>query len=349
MWSTLSFIAAASLAKMASAQVGVCKEGGCGDCPVSTTTVGTGWPECVIYNSADVFTGLFDRNADTGKWDVWFDFPSNDQTCQWLLKSPAAVDIQTCGVPLVITRGPACRSVSLDESFMLQFCCGSGDCCAAGAPNVPGCNPNGMSTVRRDLPSDLLIRDTNGDKKLAIRATSGGVMFLDANGNIIPPAYQGPPVQPMPRSLEKPAVISSKRQESCTAGSWVDEGAEFQTTSSNSQVVSELVDGGPDGVIAVISKQRTSTWSTTMEANVGFADIFSMGISFSITQEESISTSETYEFPVPAGQRGFVSFTPYVVCKNGRGECGGGPVEGRVCIPYRSNGWPAGEYRVVQT
>jgi hypothetical protein len=32
-----------------------CKDDGCGDCPVAVTSIGTGYPDCAIYNSADVF------------------------------------------------------------------------------------------------------------------------------------------------------------------------------------------------------------------------------------------------------------------------------------------------------
>lgn len=32
-----------------------CKDDTCGDCPVSVTSIGTGYPDCAIYNSEDVF------------------------------------------------------------------------------------------------------------------------------------------------------------------------------------------------------------------------------------------------------------------------------------------------------
>lgn len=32
-----------------------CKDDTCGDCPVSVTSIGTGFPDCAIYNSKDVF------------------------------------------------------------------------------------------------------------------------------------------------------------------------------------------------------------------------------------------------------------------------------------------------------
>ena len=33
-----------------------CKDNTCGDCPVSVTNTGTGFPNCVVYNTADIFT-----------------------------------------------------------------------------------------------------------------------------------------------------------------------------------------------------------------------------------------------------------------------------------------------------
>lgn len=43
-----------------------CTDGKCGDCPVSVSSGGTGFPECVIYNSEDFFGGGDFEAADGG-------------------------------------------------------------------------------------------------------------------------------------------------------------------------------------------------------------------------------------------------------------------------------------------
>lgn len=41
-----------------------CKGDDCGDCPVSITSIGTGYPDCAIYNSHDVFGNQGFEEAD---------------------------------------------------------------------------------------------------------------------------------------------------------------------------------------------------------------------------------------------------------------------------------------------
>lgn len=43
-----------------------CTDGNCGDCPVSVASAGTGFPECVVYNSEDFFGGSDFATADGG-------------------------------------------------------------------------------------------------------------------------------------------------------------------------------------------------------------------------------------------------------------------------------------------
>lgn len=43
-----------------------CTDGKCDDCPVSVSSAGTGFPECVVYNSEDFFGGGDFDAADGG-------------------------------------------------------------------------------------------------------------------------------------------------------------------------------------------------------------------------------------------------------------------------------------------
>ena len=43
-----------------------CKDNTCGDCPVSVTSAGTGYPKCVVYNSDDIFANQGFDGTDGG-------------------------------------------------------------------------------------------------------------------------------------------------------------------------------------------------------------------------------------------------------------------------------------------
>lgn len=140
---------------------------------------------------------------------------------------------------------------------------------------------------------------------------SGSLDLIDANGNVIKPLEKGP--APSPEALVA-------RGDVCVKGSWTDTTDEFWTTSPYTQVVSTVHNGGSTGTDVEITQSRSSSWSTTIEANVGFADIFSMGVGFSRTETEEISNGETATYEVPAGQRGYVAWTGFVLCKEGKLE-----------------------------
>jgi hypothetical protein len=200
---------------------------------------------------------------------------------------------------------------------MLQYCCGYGDCCDAGVPNMCGLK-------KREMMSSNPFEVRSGDKSRRANALVGGsdsLLLVDEDGNKIPPMAQGLPFNA--QSLNSTTSLRNadtwdmklNARSTCEAGSWVDEGEEFMTTGSKSEVMTDNVLVGPATV--TITKQRSSSWSTSMEASIGFAYILSLGISFSVEQTEEISSSQSTTFQIPDGQTGYVLFTPYVRCKKG--------------------------------
>lgn len=267
------------------------------------------------------------------EWDVWFDIPAATDLgslCYYIIKSPAQIGIDTCGVPLWTGQDAVCAEQGLKETFMVQFCCGYGDCKAAGVPGLPDTEEKRDPLTQSDAKTVFSLRGSTGDVGIQARASGGGLMLVDADGNVIPPAYVGPPTSSEEKKRDETSftkrrstsngntggALFSKRSR-CADDSWVDDGDEFITTAAGSQQVSDIVDGGDGGSKITITRERTSSWSTTMEASLGFEDILSLGVSFSSTFEESITDSEAYEFTVPAGDHGYVNFTPYVLCKKG--------------------------------
>ncbi len=66
----LATLLSAALIGVAKAQHGdifkFCTEGKCEECPVGLNNAGTGFPNCVIYNSKDVFSGLDFKESEGG-------------------------------------------------------------------------------------------------------------------------------------------------------------------------------------------------------------------------------------------------------------------------------------------
>lgn len=178
---------------------------------------------------------------------------------------------------------------------MVQFCCGTGDCTAAGA-------------------------DAKRSAKFGRRSGGGGggVYLKHANGTIIKPAYEGPVTSEI-TSTSKASVEArdlSKRS-ACTKDSWVpDAGQESYTRPAEGSSIVATGVAGPQDI--TISTSLTSEYSTTIEADIGFADIFSMGISTSETFTESITDSTDRLFSVPDGQEGDVGFTALWMCSTGK-------------------------------
>jgi hypothetical protein len=92
--------------------------------------LGDGYPSCVIYQSSEVFAG-YDFEADVDGYDIWWNSNEMDEGCRVIVRTPATVDVQNCGYYLTGWHDKGCYKTHIRSSFMLQFCCGDGDCDAA--------------------------------------------------------------------------------------------------------------------------------------------------------------------------------------------------------------------------
>lgn len=108
-----------------------CKAEGCDDCPLSFP-VTTGHPACEVLASADILgTDFVSNNTGGNGYDVWWDSGPPQDTCQLVVRTPASTDLPACGYYLTSWSQEGCYYTSVMETFMLQFCCGTGDCDAA--------------------------------------------------------------------------------------------------------------------------------------------------------------------------------------------------------------------------
>jgi hypothetical protein len=81
-----------------------------------------------------------------------------------IVRSPAYADVQNCGTPVGLFKNAGCAILPIQQTFMLQFCCGDGDCSDAGA--------NGK-----------MVRGV--DRNMIPRSGSSGYQFKYANGTVI--------------------------------------------------------------------------------------------------------------------------------------------------------------------
>ncbi|KAF2656730.1 hypothetical protein K491DRAFT_596474 [Lophiostoma macrostomum CBS 122681] len=304
----------------------MCTESKCEECPSAVGFNGedTDYPNCVIYNSEDVFANQGYEGTDGGGYKVFFDIQTQDSGCAVMIKSPASTDVIGCGVVVANFKQAACAMVPLETSFMLQTCCGDDCTDAGGSKMIRGMGPMGLSSVSMDK--------------------RGGIYLKDANGTVIEPADVGPPPelqtkrQVLAESVKAIEAPSHLARRGCS-NSWKSSET-YTRPASNVQIMLTSVCGGEQKV----STTRTQTWSTSME--LGIADILSIGVSTSF--EQSISNSEEVTVTVPEGQCGKLGFTATLQCSKGTGTCDTGDVEGEVCWPSKApNGDVDGTYRVI--
>ena len=197
------------------------------------------------------------------------------------MRSPASVDEQECGVVVGAYKNAGCVAAVLKETFLVQFCCGTGDCGAAGVSKKMN---RGMNYPRG--------------------ASLSGAKLRDADGAIIEPIEVGSP----------PNWGNGRRALHRRDCSYEAQGDLF-TKPGALEVVLTNVDGGVAGSEVTITQERTVSRSTTIQAGVNVFDIVSASVSY--TFEESLSDSKAKAFNIAAGQTGKLGFTPTLKCSHG--------------------------------
>jgi len=301
----------------------MCTDDKCESCPSAVSSTGTGYPDCVVYNSEDVFANQGYEGSEGGGYAVYFDVQEHEPGCATIVKSPASTDLVGCGAAIGSFKQPACALINLETTFMLQSCCGD-DCDAAGGKMIRGIGQ--MGTARSVLVDGR-----------------GGLLLKYANGTIIEPAEVGPPSTLVNAGKMKRQARRTTEQRlqkrSCTKDSW--EGSTVLTRpADNVQIVIDSVTG-PGSV--TVTKERTQTWSTSM--SLGIADIISLGVSTEFS--ESVSSGKQVSVTIAEGQTGKLGFTATLSCSTGKGQCDDGEVEGEVCWPTMNGDDVAGTYRVI--
>lgn len=201
---------------------------------------------------------------------------------------------------------------------MIQFCCGSGDCEAAGVPWA-------RSTDELDS------RGSGGNWQTA--------ELKFANGTVIEPIARGPPPK-----LQNERRCSGYKDKSYNAN------GEPYLTTKDTMIVSASVPAEESDRTITITYDQTVSRSTSFSLSLGDPwGIVSVSVGFEFS--DSVSNGFQTEMTVYAGESGRVGFTPVYRCTKGTLEtCDGKRTdEAETCTPWIQNGVVQGDYRVIQT
>ncbi|KAI4091886.1 MAG: hypothetical protein LQ344_003843 [Seirophora lacunosa] len=307
--------------------MGFCKEGTCSDdddgCPAQITSSGSGYPACVVYDTGDVLdVGEFEA-AEGGGTQVFLDIHEPEKGCAYIVKTPASTDEEACGVTVGTFRNAVCTSIAFKETFMVQHCCGSGECETAGA-------------------GAKMIRGIDYKKR---GLSPRGVTIAGKDGKIIPPKEEGYPPQ-RKRSLPPAKLSRRAKDDDDDCKDYVPDGEVYTRPADATQIVATGIDGGTTGAEVEITEERTVTQSVTFSAGINIEII---SASTEMTFEESITNGKSKKWTIPAGQSGKVGFTPNLKCTKGALMCDGNESKGEACTGYEEAGEIAGTYAVIAT
>ena len=233
-------------------------------------------------------------------YSLWVDVPEPDAGCQVIVKFPAATTLQACGTVVGAFEHATCQAMTFRDTFMMQSCCGSDDCKAAGV---------GKKMIR------------GMDWKRTAGAT--GVTLTFANGSVIEPLEIGNPPELNAKSKRafEPAPLFVRddpdtSDSSCT--SWTPDSdllKDYTRPADAVQIVATGVNGGTSGGTTTISTARTVEWSISVTTGV---DLEIVKAETTIEFSQSITDTKTKTWTVPAGEVGKVGFTPTLRCSQGK-------------------------------
>jgi len=106
------------------------------------------------------------KPTDKFSGDVWWNIGEPNPGCMVIIMSPVGQDVAgtNCGNVILAEKHAGCFYTHLSETFMTQYCCGSGDCAQAG-----------VGGAKRDL-TELIARADNGelgDDTFTVASVSG--------------------------------------------------------------------------------------------------------------------------------------------------------------------------------
>ncbi|KAK4208591.1 hypothetical protein QBC37DRAFT_325443 [Rhypophila decipiens] len=303
-----------------------CKDEECGDCPSSVIAGPNEYPECVIYETKKVFDGggFKEGTAPNIEYEVFANMlsvPCDGEPGGILIRSPSSLELPGCGNAIVARRADSgCMNpaIQLQDTFLVQYCCGVQGCADAGLPIG--------------------------------RGSGGGSLYLTyANGTIIPPKAVGSPRTPSSSSLTSRQVECEGWQPNSYAPSGP---KKYYYVTKNTMIITSTVGPYTKDTDIQVSYDQTIEVSTTFELSVGDPlgiITATLGMTFARSETKAV----TYDFTVPAGTVGRIGFTPVWICSKGTlTDCDGNlSDETETCAPYKPDDsiTVQGDYTLVRS
>lgn len=218
---------------------------------------------------------------------------------------------------------------------MIQFCCGTGDCTAAGAEKRDDGTLNLSSKVLRDADGNVLVPHSVGH-----RGTDMMDVFMEDHGlqntTIVPSrTASGALVYRIgyPEEVQEPEDAVNDHVQKRDCDHYDPDGAPYTKTGTESYTVSGFICDSTTEVS--LTNEHSVSQSTTFGSSVSDPfGIVSASISFTI--EKEASQSQTYKFQPMEDQCGHVAWTPFYTCTGGTiTGCDAGDQKGEVCTAKR--------------
>ncbi|KAK0670957.1 hypothetical protein QBC41DRAFT_363687 [Cercophora samala] len=226
----------------------------------------------------------------------------------------------------------------MEETFMVQYCCGFDECNPLGIP---------YDKKRNIVIGGHTPRDSSLPFGISARSSGSGGLYLQfKNGTIIPPKEVGYP----PESLAARAKKMNRRCEGYEENSYTANGQPYYKTFETELVGSTIAPSSEDRTIEVRhsrSVEARTTFSVSVGDPLGIVSV-SVGFEFATTETQEI----TYPLLVPAGVSGTAGFTPVYICTKGTlRDCDGNTTsEEESCTAWlNDNGDIQGDWQVVQS
>ncbi|KAL6156612.1 hypothetical protein ACJQWK_07081 [Exserohilum turcicum] len=273
-----------------------------GECPAYGGKA-VGYPECVVYPSDQLGTDRGYPRTPSGQVQAWFDFPQPDAGCRYILRSPAGVTTyENCGIPKLTVTSAVCQLATLESTFMLQFCCGQGDCNAATGI---GKRQDGSSVT------PFVLNDKDGKPIAGIMGKSGDEMSIMSLNVTTPQQARSVAAMPEVRSLHE---VHSLAKRDCN---FVKTEGPYTKLADKSEYVAGPF-SCPQGGTCEQTVEKSYSISRSISASVSVSDPFGIiSASLSVDFEKSYSYSISKSFSFPESSTGYVSSTPVLECYRG--------------------------------
>lgn len=288
----------------------------CDNCHAETFSVNEGYPNCIVYNSGDDLGSSFSAKSGNG-YDVWWDSGAPNANCKIVVRTPAATDLPACGYFLTSWSKAGCFYTTLQQTFMLQYCCGQGDCDAA-SPASSIADAHAQALVGRTTIVSLPKID------FADGEAQSGTQDIEGVGSVAwkrsDYAYSKRVADPEPE-IEKPDIIVESEIEerdierrSCS----------FHKTSDRTSDGGRQVRASPTQVCNAsggcsIAASATVTEGRSVSAGFSLSDSTwkTIGATVGYTFMESESFTSTTTYTQESGTTGYVTYIPTLYCWEG--------------------------------